>query len=246
MREAGTLRSRRALGAERGKMAKKLTYAEAKKSFVGTTLVNVSDELYPDCRNIPGEDCDGCCAGCRDGVLCRLELKVDAVHTTRRAFLLECDSIGTTIVVSKKDAGDFKLEFAELSPELQEQIENLNLELDEVKYLFCRTWTDRSRRYSFGRRYIYPCSREKAKSLLIIGKADCGGMRLDYSDKERVSAEAVRRLPSASGDGGTEGCTALDFWFFQYSPETDSLQIPPDEADQRIDRMIELLEKEEA
>lgn len=224
----------------------KMTYAEAKTKFVGMTLVELEDEYYADCNYRPGDDCDGYCEECDYATRCKLELRVDAVHTTRRSFLLECDSIGTTVVVSKKDAGDFKLESAELSPELAEQIENLNLELSEVKYLFCRSWTDRSRRYEFKRKYVYPCSRERAESLIVVGRANCGGMHVDHSDIEKVGAKGAKRMPSHSDDWSTEGCTVLDFWTFQYDPKADRLQIPPDETDNKIDRMIELLEEGKA
>lgn len=208
-------------------------------------LVDASDEFLPGQNSCdPGEECDGICKECNLSVRCELELKVDRVHSTRRSFLLELDGLGATIVVSKKDASGFSgFGSVEISPELAEQVENLNLELSDAQYLFCRTWRGRSRRYCLERRYFYPCAREQANFLLVVGKVDCEMARLDYHNQDEVGAVNLNRVSSYSEEG-YEGRIALDIWTFQYNPETDRLQIPPDEMDQKIDRMIELLEKE--
>ncbi len=224
-----------------------MTYAEAKERFIGMTLVEVEPEYR--CRADRGSDeCTFCCNAdsgdpeCGDCISFLMQLKVDKVHTTRRSFLLECDAFNVSVVVPKAQAHEFKLRSATLSPELTEQVENIGLELNEAQFLFCRTWRNQTRRYGMKERtYVYPCAREQANCLILTTRRDSRGEFL--SSEMELYGGICRRLHSwaeyADNDEGREGDMALDFWGFSYDPESDRLQIPADEADEKTDEMTQ-------
>lgn len=215
-----------------------MTFKEAKEKFVGSAIVSATPEWYRHCNYEPDEECRGDCSKCEACSKCLLTLWVSDVHATRRSFLLECDDIGTTVVVSKDQAANFELCSAKLSPELEEQVYNLGLELDEEKFLFCRTWQGKSHRYWGERIFVYPCEREKANCLIVVNRIDCAGMFMSHMDEERCGGQG-KRLQSHSLGDGTLGNIALDFWRFQYDPEADKLVVPAEKLDQSIDEMIE-------
>lgn len=216
---------------------KKITYSEAKEKFIGMTVASATPEHYRRCR-YSDDECRGDCNGCSDCSVCELELKVDKVHSTRRSFLLECDAVNTTIVISKDRAADFELHSAELSPGLLEQVCNLGLELDEEKFLFCRTWRGNYRRYQYQSRiFVYPCERERANCLIVKTRTDDSSL-IDWELESHLGGEGTRVRSCSSRDGIT-GYHAIDFWRFRYDPKTDQLIVPEEDLDHAIDIVIE-------
>lgn len=221
-----------------------ITYSEAKEKFLGMPLFEVLPEYT--CGEPPyGYECDSDCATCTYRMERKLQLGVERVFSTRRSFLL--DTARFTFVVPKKSAAGFELLPAELSSGLLEQIDNLGLKIEEPKFIFCRTWTARTRRYLAGeydRTFVYPCEREKATCLMLATR----GTEWGYSGikTEEVYGGKCEDIQSYSEEDGRCGSDTIDFWRFQYDPMDDKLVIPEDELDQSIDRMVELMEAEAA
>lgn len=213
-----------------------MTYAEAKKEFTGKVLFAATEEWFRNC-DFGDDECSCCTPECERCSVCRLELKVDAVHSTRRSFLLEFNRIGTTLVVSKDQADDFELPMAEISPELSEQVANLGLELNEERFIYCRVWHGKSRRYQYERDYIYPCDREKANCLLVITRVEGVGFSLISLEDEARHCGTASRLASIDEDGANGDC-CLDLWRFCYDPTNDTICVPPEDVDKYIDNLI--------
>lgn len=148
-----------------------LTFAQAKKKFVGQSIVILQGVC--ECRDfntwdVYESDCfdrfDKCPCAAGHYVL---ELGVDDVHATRRAYHLECESVGVTFVVTKVGAAKFAFKESYPSQDVLDQIPGNWANSWSVKYTFCRAWNQKTAQHPEGRWCIFPCQRKNANCLAV-------------------------------------------------------------------------------
>lgn len=145
-----------------------LTFAQAKRKFVGTTVVELAGICECGVHRNGIMACDEPCTGCQfaygDYVL---ELGIDNIRATRKSYHLECESASATFVITKERAANFS--FRESNPweDTLAQIPPEWIDSWSRKFMFCRAWKQKTNHYPKGRWYIYPCRQEKADCLAV-------------------------------------------------------------------------------
>lgn len=200
-----------------------LSHAEAKRKFIGMTVVEL-DPVWDPCGD--SENCGNPeCRGCRQADCYRIEIGIDDVHTTRRSFLLECNKLAVSFVVAKKQARYFAFDNDVISVSIAEQLHDLDISLEKGQFMYCRAWEQTTRRYPEGRQFIDPCIRETANCLAVVAEHDADvSLVLEADDWKRRGVLNYKFVKACCIETGkVDDTVGMDCWLLQYDPVDDQI-----------------------